>query len=380
MIRFTILKESRRSHARAGVLETPHGTVETPALVPVATQAAVKALATHTVEATGTKILIANTYHLHLKPGEKFVKRAGGLHRFMNWDAPLMTDSGGFQVFSLGFGEDHGVGKIHSGTGKPEIIIKKGAQPNKITITDDGVTFRSVVDGRKLFMGPKESINIQESLGADIMFSFDECTSPLANYEYVKKSLERTNRWIRASLKARKSTQALFGIVQGSRFKDLRRESARFANSLDFDGFGIGGDLGTGKELTKKILSWTVPYLNKRKPRHLLGIGKLDDLRPIIKEGVDTFDCLIPTRYARHGIAFTSVGKLNLKQTKFLRDKKPLDPACSCMVCATYRRNYISHLYRAGEISALSLLSFHNLAYYHAVIARIREGIKNGKI
>lgn len=378
MIRFTILKESRRSRARAGIIETPHGVVETPAFVPVATEAAVKALTPEDAASAGAQILIANTYHIHLRPGEAVIKRAGGLHSFMNWSRPLMTDSGGFQVFSLGFGEDHGVGKILSA--KRKKIIFAEDQPKKIKITDEGVLFRSSIDGREIFLGPKESIAIQESLGADIMFSFDECTSPLANYEYVKKSLERTNRWIRASLGARKTRAALYGIIQGSHFKDLRKKSALWANSLDFDGFGIGGDLGIGKDVTKKILSWTIPLLDKRKPRHLLGIGRLDDLVPIIRGGVDTFDCIVPTRFARHGIAFTSAGKLNLRQTKFLTDKNPLDKVCACRVCRAHRRNYISHLVRAGEISALSLLTFHNLFYYHAVIAKIRKKILDGKL
>ena len=378
MIRFTILKESQHSRARAGVLETPHGVVLTPALVPVATQAAVKALTPEEAASAGAQILIANTYHMHLRPGEVIIKRAGGLNAFMNWPHPLMTDSGGFQVFSLGFGEDHGVGKVLSA--KRKKIISAGDQPKKLKITDEGVVFRSSIDGREIFLDPKKSIRIQESLGADIMFAFDECTSPLANYEYVKKSLERTHRWIKASLGARRTNQALFGIVQGSHFKDLRARSAKFANSLDFDGFGIGGDLGIGKEVTKKILSWTIPLLDKRKPRHLLGIGRLDDLAPIIRGGTDTFDCIVPTRYARHGIAFTHSGKLNFRQAKFLTDKNPLDKTCACRVCASYRRNYISHLIRAGEISALSMLTFHNLFYYHAVIAKIRKNILDGKL
>lgn len=378
MIRFRILKESRRSRARAGVIETPHGVVETPTLVPVATQAAVKALTPEEAASAGAQILITNTYHIHLRPGEAVIKRAGGLHSFMNWPRPLMTDSGGFQVFSLGFGEDHGVGKMLSE--KRKKIISAGDQPKKLKITDRGVLFRSSIDGREVFLGPKESIAIQESLGADIMFSFDECTSPLANYEYVKKSLERTNRWIRASLDARQTRAALYGIVQGSHFKDLRQKSALYANSLDFDGIGIGGDLGIGKNVTKKILSWTIPLLDKRKPRHLLGIGRLDDLALIIRGGADTFDCIVPTRYGRHGIAFTAAGKINLRQTKFLKDKNPLDKTCACRVCGTHRRNYLSHLVRAGEISALSMLTFHNLFYYHAVIANIRKKILDGKL
>lgn len=378
MIRFTLLKESNRSKARLGILETPHGVVETPALVPVATQAAIKALPPYEIEKTKAQLLIANTYHLALRGGEEIVKQAGGLHSFMQWPRPIMTDSGGFQVFSLGFGGDHGVGKILR---EPRgLVITRGEQPKKVTITDDGVTFRSEIDGRKIFLGPAESIRIQEALGADIMFAFDECTSPLANRAYVARSLERTNRWIKASLKARKSSQALFGIIQGSHFKDLRQKSARFTNALAFDGFGIGGDLGTGKAITKSILDWTLPLLDKRKPRHLLGIGKLADIPLIVKGGVDTFDCLVPTRYARHGIAFTEAGPINLSKMKFLNDRNPLDKHCECITCIKYRRNYISHLYRAGEIGALSLLTFHNLFFYHTFIERIRERIRKGTL
>ena len=378
MIRFTILKESKRSRARAGILETPHGIVETPALVPVATQGTIKGLSPEDTAETKSRILIANTYHLHSKPGETAVKRTGGLHRFMNWHNPLMTDSGGFQVFSFGFGEDHGVGKILQKKRAP--IIREGSHPKKIKITDDGVSFRSPVDGRLLFLGPKESIRIQEALGADIMFAFDECTSPLADYAYVEKSLTRTNRWIKESLAARASDQALYGIIQGSHFKNLREKSARFANSLGFDGFGIGGDLGIGKNITQNILSWTLPHLRKTAPRHLLGIGRFSDILPIIKGGVDTFDCIVPTRYGRHGVAFTSSGRIDIRQKKFLTDTNPLDMKCLCRVCQSYRRNYLSHLFRAHEMTGPILLTFHNLFFYHSHIESIRQKIKNGKL
>jgi len=279
MIEFKILKKSKKSRARIGLLKTAHGVVETPCLVPVATQGVIKTLTSEEVEETNTLILIANTFHLHLKPGEEIIKRAGGLHKFMNWSKPIMTDSGGFQVFSLGFGRDFGVGKILKYfPGQNLETIKKTKQPKFLKITPEGIYFQSPLDGKKLFLGPKESIKIQEKLGADIIFSFDECTAPLSSVEYVKEAIKRTHNWAEICLKTKKSKQTLFGIVQGSRFKNLRQESAKFINSLNFDGFGIGGDLGKDKETMKKIINWTIPYLQESKPRHLLGIGKLEDI------------------------------------------------------------------------------------------------------
>ncbi len=385
MIEFKILKKSKISRARLGMLKTSHGIVETPCLVPVATQAVIKTLTSEEVEQTQSQILIANTFHLHLKPGEKIVESAGGLHRFMNWSKPLMTDSGGFQVFSLGFGRDFGTGKILKQ--KSDSFIKKGQQPKLLKITSEGVLFTSPLNGEKIFLGPKESIKIQESLGADIIFAFDECTSPMADYQYTKNSLSRTHRWAKICLKSKKSlptgrqaSQALFGIIQGGKFKDLRKESAQFIGSLPFDGFGIGGEFGDNKKIMVEMIDWVIKELPEEKPRHLLGIGRLEDIAKIIKAGVDTFDCIVPTRYARHGAAFTSEGKLDFAKTKFLKDKKPLDKNCSCFVCLNYRRNYIGHLFRAGEITALKLLTFHNLCFFNNEIAKIREKIKKGKI
>src|SRR3989338_11029539 len=333
---FKILKKSKVSNARLGFIETSHGVVETPCLVPVATQAVVKTLTSKEVEETKSQILISNTFHLHLKPGEKVIQKAGGLHEFMNWKKPLMTDSGGFQVFSLGFGQDLNLGKIINSKDRMgsdadlREQIKIGAQPKKIKIRQDGVFFRSPVDGRELFIGPKESIKIQEQIGADIIFAFDECTAPLADYEYTKNSLLKTHQWAKVCLKVKKSNQALYGIVQGGRFKDLRQESAKFIGALPFDGFGIGGEFGNNKKIMSEMLHWVIQELPEKKPRHLLGIGQLEDMEKIIKAGVDTFDCTIPTHYARRGIAFTSEGKLNLKQTKFLKKIEPLDNGCAC--------------------------------------------------
>jgi len=359
-------------------METDHGVVETPCLVAVATQAVVKTLTSQEAAETKSQILICNTFHLHLKPGEKFVERAGGLHDFMNWNRPLMTDSGGFQVFSLGFGKDLGTGKILKNKRNEE--IKQGAQPQNIKITQDGVHFNSPLDGSKLFLGPKESIEIQEKLGADIIFAFDECTSPIADYEYTKKSLEKTHKWAQICLKEKNSKQALFGIVQGGKFKDLRVNSAKFIGGLEFDGFGIGGEFGDDKKQMPKMLDWVINELPQKKPRHLLGIGYLEDMEKIIKSGIDTFDCTVPTHYARRGIAFTSEGKLNLKQTKFLKKREPLDKECVCNVCLNYKKDYICHLLKSGELTALRLITFHNLWYFNNFVEEIRGKIKKSEI
>lgn len=380
MTEFKILKKSKKSNARLGFLKTNHGVVETPCLVPVATQAVLKTLSSEEAEATKSQILICNTYHLHLRPGEEIVKKAGGLHKFMNWGKPLMTDSGGFQVFSLGFGHDFGTGKILKEKSKSKFYeIKKGQQPKLLKISEDGVYFRSYLDGKKMFLGPKDSIKIQEKLGSDIIFNFDECTSPLSNYEYTKKSLEKTHRWAKICLKSKKSKQALFGIIQGGKFKDLKTESAKFMASLPFDGFGIGGEFGDDKSKMSQMLKWVVQELPGEKPRHLLGIGHIDDIEKIIKEGVDTFDCIAPTHYARRGTAFISSGKINLGQRVFLKDLNPLDKNCSCRVCQSYTRAYISHLFHAGELTALKLLTFHNLYFFNDYIEKIRIKIKQGK-
>ncbi len=390
---FKILKKSKKSEARIGVLKTSHGVVETPAFVPVATQAAVKTLTSEEVLRTKSQILISNTYHLHLKPGENLIKNSGGIHKFMNWPKPLMTDSGGYQVFSLGFGKDFKIGKILKYNTNPRMysnatnkqIVKLGQQPSSLKITEDGVYFRSPLDGKKIFLGPKESIKIQEKIGADIIFAFDECPPPNADYEYNKKAMERTHRWAVQCLAAfQNKKQALFGIVQGGKYKDLRIESARFIGSLDFDGFGIGGEFGSDKKEMNRMLGWTVAELPENKPRHLLGVGSLEDIPEIIKKGIDLFDCTIPTHFARHGQAFISFGKkfkkLDMFKSVFLKDKKPLDQKCDCEVCQNYSRSYISHLYKAKEIAALRLLTFHNLYFFNNFVETIRENIKKGKI
>jgi len=377
---FKISKKSKISSARLGYLETAHGVVETPCLVAVATQATVKTLASEDVIKTKSQMLICNTFHLHERPGEKVVHEAGKLHNFMNWQGPIMTDSGGFQLFSLGFGQDMKISKLLKDHNKNQNEVKNGQQPKQIKITDNGVYFKSPINGSQLFMGPKESIKIQEKLGADIIFAFDECTPPNADYEYTKKSLEKTHNWAKVCLKTKKSNQALYGIVQGGKFEDLRKESAKFIGSLGFDGFGIGGEFGSDKKIMQKMINWVTEILPEKKPRHLLGIGYLEDIEPIIKSGIDTFDCTVPTHYARRGIAFTSQGKLDLNKSNYLKSKEPIDKNCVCPVCLNYKKNYICHLLRAKEITAMSLLTFHNLHYFNSFVEEIRQKIKNNKI
>lgn len=387
MISFRITKKSKKSRARLGTLQTPHGTVHTPSFVGVATQGTIKALELRQIEEVGTQLLIANTYHLHLRPGENIIKRAGGIHAYTGIKKPLMTDSGGFQVFSLGFGKDFGTGKILRE--KTDAEIKRGDQPNHLKISEEGVAFKSYLDGSPVFLGPKESIRIQEKIGADIMFAFDECTSPIATHDYTKTAMERTHRWAVQCLGAKKTNQALYGVVQGGKFKDLRQESARTIGALPFDGFGIGGEFGDDKRQMTSMIRWVIENLPENKPRHLLGIGHLEDIVPAIQEGVDTFDCITPTHYARHGYAFIHktpgtkttlprFEKIDLRKSVFLKDMRPLDQHCSCFACRTHSRSFIAHLLRAYEITPLTLLTIHNLHLFNEYVADIRKKIKSG--
>lgn len=382
MISFSLTKKSAKSRARLGIIKTSHGEIQTPAFIGVATQGTIKTLDSKELPETGLQAVICNTFHIHLKPGEDIVAKNGGLHKFADINVPIMTDSGGYQVFSLGFGRDYGTGKILKE--KSANKITAGHQPKNIKITCDGVEFYSPVDGSKLFVGPRESIKIQEKLGADIIFAFDECTSPIADHAYNKKALEKTHPWAKICLQTKKSKQALYGIVQGGKFKDLRIESAQFIGSLPFDGFGIGGEFGDSKQTMEKMISWVVKELPENKPRHLLGIGQLEDIPKIIKQGVDTFDCTIPTHYARHGYAFVAKGasyeKIDLNKMLYLKDKNPLDKKCNCYVCQTYTKSFICHLIRAKEITGLKLLSFHNLYFFNEFVGKIRKGIASGKI
>lgn len=379
MFEFKILKRSKKSRARVGIISTPHGDIETPSFVPVATRATVRTLESDEVAEAGSQLLICNTYHLHVAPGEKVIKKMGGLHTFMRWNRPLMTDSGGFQVFSLGFGTDHGVGKILKE--EQEKSITEGTQPKSVKITDEGVHFRSPVDGTQLFLSPKESIRIQEALGADIIFAFDECPSPLANEEYMRISLDRTHRWAQKCLDVRSNAkQAMYGIVQGGGFPAMRVESAKIIGSLPFEGFGVGGEFGYDKRSLQKMVSQVSDALPEDKPRHVLGVGHPEDFPYLAQAGADTFDCIAPTHYARRGIIFTSSGRLDIRKRSFLADKKPLDPKCRCDICKTYTRSYISHLMRMHEITGMKLASYHNLHFFNAQAAELRRRIKNGDL
>lgn len=378
MFEFRILKKSKSTRARLGVITTPHGEIETPAFVPVATRGTVRTLESEDIDTAGSQVLICNTYHLHIAPGEKIVKKMGGLHEFMQWKKPLMTDSGGFQVYSLGFGTDHGVGKMLKGpTGE---TIDTNSQPKSVKITDDGVHFRSPIDGKEHYLSPETSIRIQEALGADIMFAFDECVSPVATREYMLASLEKTHRWAKQCLDAKKTKQALYGIVQGGSFRDLREESARTIGALPFDGFAVGGEFGYDKKIMAKLIGWIVDVLPADKPRHALGIGHPEDFAPLASAGADTFDCIAPTHYARRGTIFTSKGRLDIRKQRFLKEKKALDSSCTCGVCQTYTRSYISHLMRASELTGMRLASYHNLHFFNEQARLLRKRIKNGEI
>lgn len=377
MFEFKILKKSKTSRARLGVITTPHGEIETPAFVPVATRGTIRTLDTREIEDAGSQVLICNTFHLHIAPGEKTIAKAGGIHSYMDWKKPLMTDSGGFQVYSLGFGRDHGIGKVLKD--EQEKVLKEGSQPHAVKITENGVCFRSPIDGKQLFLGPQESIKIQEQLGADIIFAFDECPSPLADEKYMRASLDKTHRWAKECLDVKKNKkQALYGIVQGGGFSHLRVESAKVLGAIDFDGFGFGGEFGYDKKTLKKIVSEVSDALPENKPRHILGIGHPEDFSIIAKAGGDTFDCIAPTHYARRGVIFTSKGRLDLRKPRFVKDFKALDPVCGCDVCKTYTRSYVSSLLRAHELTGMKLATLHNLFYFNQLAADVRRKIKNG--
>jgi tRNA-guanine transglycosylase len=369
---FKILKKHSKSAARLGLIRIPHGQIHTPAFFPVATKATVKSLTPEDIKNIGFEAVLANTYHLYLQPGHKIIKKLGGLHKFMNWPGPIITDSGGFQVFSLGMDFDNKVGKILN----CDILNQ---QKNKLVkIDNEGVTFTSHLDGSLHRFTPETSIKIQEDLGADIIFAFDECTSPLDNYDYTKKSMQRTHQWAERCLKAKKSNnQALFGIVQGGLFKDLRETSAQFIGSLPFDGFGIGGSFGKGE--MKETLDWVIPHLLGSKPRHLLGIGYLGDIKEAVKRGIDLFDCVYPTRLARHGSFLTNQGELNIFKASYKTDKKPIMRDCSCYTCQNFSRAYLHHLFKAKEILGARLASFHNLWFMNQFIKGIREDIRKDK-
>ncbi|OWK26820.1 MAG: hypothetical protein US76_01800 [Parcubacteria group bacterium GW2011_GWA2_38_13b] len=379
---FKIVKKDSNSLARAGIFITPHGAIETPAFLPVATNAALKGLNINKHKSLPIRVFIANTYHLWQRPGDGVIKKIGGLHKFMNWDGPIFTDSGGFQAFSLGCGREQGVGKIGSVfTDENVNCVEKNnvKRENLVKINEKGIKFRSFIDGSWQELTPEKSIKIQENLGADVIFAFDECTSPTHDYKYTKDSLDRTHGWAERCLKAKaRNDQALFGIVQGGVWKDLRMKSARFISRLPFDGFGIGGSLGKSKKDMYNILDWVVPLLPENKQRHLLGIGGVEDIFEGISRGVDTFDCASPTKEARHGTLWTKGGKINIRKAIYKNDKKPIEKKCGCFTCLNgFSRAYLRHLLNAGEILGYELAILHNLYFVLNLMKEIRESIIN---
>lgn len=354
---FELVAEDPACGARAGRVRTPHGSFETPVFMPVGTQASVKALTQEDLLDIDASIILGNAYHLFLRPGTDILEQAGGLHRFMNWDRPILTDSGGFQVFSLG-------------------------KLNKVT--PEGVTFQSHIDGSRHHMTPERAIDVQRAIGADIVMCFDECTSYPAAHKDAAKSMRMTLDWA-ARCKARwqssgAAPQALFGIVQGSTFEDLRRESAAGTVALDFPGYAIGGvSVGESKDEMAAVVEWTAPLLPRNRPRYLMGVGPPEDFLEAVERGIDMFDCVMPTRNARNGSLFTSRGRLNIKNQQCRTDFGPLDEGCDCVACTRYSRAYLAHLYRAGEISALRLNTLHNLRFMLNLAAAVRSAIRAGR-
>mgnify|MGYP000877805146 FL=1 len=354
-INFELLKESKDSMARLGRLHTPHGIIETPVFMPVGTRATVKAMTPEEVKDLGAQIILSNTYHLYLKPGHDLIREAGGLHKFMNWHGPILTDSGGFQVFSLG-------------------DLRK--------IKEEGVQFRSHIDGSKHFISPEKSIEVQNALGSDIMMAFDECAPYPSTYEYVKNSMERTTRWAKRCKDYHKDwdRQALFGIVQGGMYKDLRHESAEALVDMDFSGYAVGGlSVGEPKDLMCDVLEYTTPLLPRTKPRYLMGVGTPDYLFEAVTRGIDMADCVLPTRIARNGTALTSHGKMVMRNAKYTRDFNKLDSECDCYTCRNYSRAYIRHLINVDEILGARLLTIHNLNFLIKLMDNIRESIKEDR-
>jgi len=385
MFSFKIIKKDKKTKARLGILKTPHGIIHTPNIAIVATKGAIRGLSFEKTKRFGAEIFMINTFHFFHNERYKTVEKFGGLHKFLNINYPLMTDSGGFQVFSLGFGKEHGVGKVANifplENNNQPLISQKPISKSLVKIHEDGVEFISPYDGKKLFLSPKLSIKIQKALKADIIFAFDECTSPLSSYEYTKEAMKRTHRWAIMCFEEFKKSknQVMFGIVQGGEYEDLRKESAKFINSLPFFGFGIGGSLGKSKKDIIKVLNWTIPLLDENKPKHLLGIGEIDDIFNSIEQGIDLFDCVIPTRWARHGTGFTYKGRINLKSSKYLNDKKPIDLKCKCPVCQKFSRAYISHLLKENEIYGIMLLTQHNVFWILNLFKEIRKSIRENK-
>jgi len=363
---FKITARDKKTQARIGIIYTAHGKIKTPAFVPVGTQASVKSLDNRDLAEIGSQLFFANTYHLYLRPGIEAIKRLGGLHSFTGWTKPLISDSAGFQVFSL----------------------NKKENTSLVKIKEDGVSFRSHLDGSSHFFTPEKSIKVQIILGADIMIAFDECTFYPASHEYSLLAMERTHRWAVRSLKEaekRHDVQALYGVVQGGVYKDLRQNSAEYINGLPFEGTAIGGvSVGESKKEMVKVLDWTIPKLSPEKPRHLLGVGEISDIFELVQRGIDSFDCVMPTRLGRMGFCLTKIKKdgeflIDLNKSAFAFDEKPIEKDCKCFVCKSYCRAYLHHLFRTRELLAYRLASYHNLWFIERLVDNIREAIDRGK-
>ena len=354
-VTYELIKKDSRTKARRGRVNTPHGPIETPVFMPVGTAGTVKAMKPEEVRDMGAQIILGNTYHLYHRPGHEVVKAAGGLHKFMNWERAILTDSGGFQVFSLG-------------------AMRK--------IGEEGVEFRSHIDGSKHMLSPEKSMEIQNALGSDIMMAFDECAPYPADRNYVKNSLERTTRWLKRCKEYHKNTeqQSLFGIMQGGMYKDLRKQSAEEIVELDLPGYAIGGlSVGEPKEIMYEVMDDCVDYLPADKPRYLMGVGSPDCLFEGVERGIDMFDCVLPTRIARHGMAMTSQGRVNIKNAKYERDFTPLDPNCDCYTCRNYSKAYLRHLFKSDEILSSMLMTTHNLHFLVNTMAGIRKAIEEDR-
>lgn len=355
-IKYRLIKKEKHTGARLGEIITPHGTFPTPMFMPVGTLASVKSIAPEELETMGANIILSNTYHLWLRPGEDIVEEAGGLHKFMNWDKGILTDSGGFQVFSLS---------------------------DMRRIEEEGVHFRNHLNGSKMFLSPEKAIAIQNKLGPDIMMSFDECAPFEESFDYVKKSVERTSRWAERGLKAhaKPNQQGLFGIIQGAGYKELRQQSAKDLVSMDFPGYSIGGlSVGEPKHLMNEVLDYTTPLIPEDKPRYLMGVGTADSLIDGVIRGVDMFDCVLPTRIARNGTCMTSKGRVVIKNAQYERDFGPLDDKCDCYTCKNYTRAYIRHLIKADETFGLRLTSYHNLYFLLNVMKNVRQAIMDDNL
>lgn len=350
---FKLLHKDKNSAARLGILSTCHGDIETPIFMPVATHGAMKPLTPAQIHETGAQIILSNTYHLHLQPGEGLVKKAGGLHKFMAWDKPILTDSGGFQVFSL---------------------------PNK-RITEDGVFFKHEITGEEIYLDPASATSIQQDLGADIIMAFDECIPYPCEKKYAEQSTKKTIRWLKQCQNAMKSDkQSLFAIVQGSVFEDLRIMCATEMKKLDLPGYAIGGvSVGEGLELLKKVVGWTAPHLPENKPRYLMGVGLPEDILESVERGIDMFDCVIPTRYARSATLFTRRGRIRLTNKNYKRDFFPVDPTCNCYCCQNFSRAYLHHLFAANEVVSAVLSAIHNVHFYLTMMSEIRVAIAENR-